>query len=147
MGNRVPARDLLFGDVPIERWALDDPRWQQVRRLLARRSPEAIVELRKIAAGTESLHALQAWNELRQLEIEPPPGIAREVLGIVFEPQLRAVYADGSVWQDGRWTHDPGAQAIIAEARPAAKSGAISRKPPPGTSHATLLTPSGMIAI
>jgi hypothetical protein len=151
MGNRLPARELLFGDAPLERWALDDPRWQEVRRLLARRLHEAIAELQKIAAGPGSLHALQAWNELRGLGIEPPEKTGREVLGVVLEPPLLAIYADGSAWLGDRWTQSP-AWEMLAAARELAASADVAkgpRPPPPlpGVTRLSVLTPLGpMIA-
>jgi hypothetical protein len=170
MGNRLPLRDLLFGDVPLDQWAKDSEEWTNVRRLLSRRSlPEAIAALRKIAGtpGLESRHALQAWNELRQLEIEPESQIARTALGVVLEVPLNggfdllAAYADGSarhvnhsgkviVWEHPDSSLDAPLREMLSKGTELAKrigpwKGHRPPPPPQSAMRLNLLTPLGLM--
>jgi hypothetical protein len=104
-------RDTLFGDMPPESWpssdSLDEPWGTFVRAREAVRSgrrDEAISALTGIAQATdlEPRHVLQAWHFLRQMDVAPPAGVGRSVLGVVVEVPIAegldivAAYADHS---------------------------------------------------
>jgi hypothetical protein len=115
--NAAFAR-LLFGDVPVEEWPVDDgfpgdgyvEPWTafiRARQHLAAGDEDlAIREWSQVANpifGWESRQVLQAWHFLRAHGIVPDASIAGEVLGVVAEVPLDAghdvlaAYRDGSV--------------------------------------------------
>ncbi|BCM90190.1 hypothetical protein IAD21_02041 [Abditibacteriota bacterium] len=89
-------RDLLFGDLPLERWTGDGQSapWNEFARAqsLLQRGEQAgaIAIFEGIARLTdvEVRHTLQAWHFLRELGVQPPPDIAKQVLGVVVEVGL-----------------------------------------------------------
>ncbi len=92
----VQMRDLLFGDLPLERWTGDGQnspwnKFARVQNLLQTGDNTAAIEgLQSIAQlpAIESRHTLQAWHFLRGLGVQPPPEIAKQVLGVVVEVGL-----------------------------------------------------------
>ena len=92
----VTMRELLFGDLPLERWTGDGQnvpwnKFARVQTLLGKGDRvAAIAVLQEIVDTTdvESRHTLQAWHFLRELEVRPPPAIAKQVLGVVVEVAL-----------------------------------------------------------
>jgi hypothetical protein len=138
--NAAFAR-LLFGDVPVEEWPVDDGTpgdgyvepWTAFIRarahLAAGDEDLAIREWSQVANpifGWESRQVLQAWHFLRAHGIEPDESIAGEVLGVVAEVPLDAghdvlaAYRDGSVrylnHQGGATVIEPPAPAPVADA-------------------------------
>lgn len=108
-----PFYDVLFGDVPLERWkpAEGGPTsgpWKtfdEVRAALSDKSkPRAQQLLRVLLADTnlESRQHLQAWHVLRELGVQPGAAEAKHVLGVVLEVGLEngcdtlAAYRDHS---------------------------------------------------
>jgi hypothetical protein len=165
-------RDTLFGDMPVYRWAVGDPKlepWKSFRRYRAAQGPEAEAILRNILSSPdlESRHYLQAWHFLRGLGVRPAAGEAREVLGVVIEvalPQgldLLAAYADRSaryynysgaavVWERPDASLDREIDAALAAGR--AVAGAIGLWegerpgiPRKGSARLNVLTPAGLM--
>jgi hypothetical protein len=93
------VRDLLFGDVPLKRWAAssasDEP-WAKfaaaARCLDERDQSGATTILLEVArtSGLEARHHLQAWHFLRQLGTKPAAEVAKRVYGVVVEVHLDA---------------------------------------------------------
>lgn len=167
-------RELLFGDLPLERWVGDEQNvpWNEFARaqsdLQRGDKAGAIVVLQEIARlpDVETRHTLQAWHFLRGLGVQPPDGVAKEVLGVVVEVGLDtgldvlAAYADyqarywnwsgaGVVWERPDKRLDSiidvllnASQSVVAhigpwdKERPAAVSNGMARL--------NFLTPSGL---
>lgn len=94
-----PIRETLFGDMPLEQWPPDDSTlnvfpWSafaSARSQLAAGNQEAAVNgWRQILQqpDLEPRQYLQAWYFLRQHGQQPPPGVAKQVLGVVIEVAL-----------------------------------------------------------
>jgi hypothetical protein len=142
-GHR-PLYDLLFGDVPMDRWPPDDrrtgPVWDEfldARRRWAQGDQFGATTLWKHVAAMkdiEARHIAQAWNCLRLAGVKPPPAEARRLLGVVLEVPVNpaldilACYEDGSAYylnHAGRtviWSRpdarlDPAIAAVMAAAR------------------------------
>ena len=118
-------RDLLFGDLPLSQWPLDEgppqkgepwASFRQARSLLEKKDPAAATALRRVVAmpGLESRHYLEAWHHLRSLGAKPPASEQKRVLGVVVEVGLEegldvvAAYEDGSA----RYFNFSGAGAV-----------------------------------
>jgi hypothetical protein len=96
-----PIYDVLFGDVPLERWkpadegsAVGPGPWQlfdEVRAALSgkdkRRAQQLLMQLLADPA-LETRQHLQAWNVLRELGVQPEAAEAKQVLGVVLEVAL-----------------------------------------------------------
>ena len=108
--DRPPEiRDTLFGDMPLAEFLPEttthEP-WASFRRALdfidSRDPRGAIAVLQGVLEipELESRHYLQAYYFLRELGVYPPPGKAKEVLGVIVEVgmlrgfDLVAAYAD-----------------------------------------------------
>jgi hypothetical protein len=172
-----PVRDTLFGDIPLDKFPSNDGAvasfpWSGFvssrAHLAAGRQAEAITSWREIARhpGLESRHYLQAWHFLRMNGQEPPPEVAKQVMGVVVEVSMRegldllAAYADrsaryynysggGVVWERADGSLDSiidkllaAASMVVKEMRPSSQM----RPPAPAPGHArlSLLTPSGL---
>lgn len=96
----LSVRDLLFGDVPLTRWANPgdhevgtDP-WRSFAEALANQeagdTAGAIGALTEVLAMSdlESRHYLQAWTALRSLDVEPDASVAKDLYGVVVEVAL-----------------------------------------------------------
>ena len=116
--------------------------------------------------GLEPRHYLQAWHYLRLHGAQPPPAVAKQVLGVVIEvalPEgldLLAAYPDhsaryynysgaGVVWEHPDATLDAQIDALLtAAARVVAEIGpweqARPAPPPRGQLRMSFLTPSGL---
>lgn len=108
-----PIRETLFGDMPLERWPQDDSTskifpWSffaSARSHLAAGNQKAAIENWQgilDQPGLEPRQYLQAWHFLRQNGRQPPPELAKQVLGVVIEYampgglDLLAAYPDHS---------------------------------------------------
>jgi hypothetical protein len=169
-------RAFIFGDRPIDEWpppgtdtSTDSWRsFDQARSAFQAGDQEQAKGVWLSIAnaeGIESRHALQAWQFLRDVDVEPAPEQAKRVLGAVAEVavagghDLLAAYADGSV----RYLNVGGAAVAVdvptpelhtsaAEWLRAAQDLAMAIGPwegdqlpplPAGHSRLTVLTPSG----
>lgn len=170
-------RDTLFGDLPLDRWPPeDDPPevfpWSAFvmgRNNLAKSDTANAIACWNEVLDTpdlESRHYLQAWHFLRQNGCEPPPHIAKKVMGVVVEvgmprgldllaayPEYSARYYNfsgaGVVWE----RPDSSLDAIISEllsaaAQVVAQIGPWDKErpaaPPSGIARLCFLTPSGL---
>jgi hypothetical protein len=106
-----PVYDVLFGDVPLERWKPADGSsasgpWEvfaEVRAALSRKDNKRAQQLLRqllADASLESRQHLQAWHCLRELGVQPEAAEAKQVLGVVLEVAIEqgndtlAAYAD-----------------------------------------------------
>jgi len=92
-----PSYDVLFGDVPLDRWKPADGSagpwavFDEVRAALSgkdkKRAQQLLMQL--LADPTlETRQHLQAWNVLRDLGVQPEAAEAKQVLGVVLEVAL-----------------------------------------------------------
>jgi len=172
-----PIRDLLFGDALMSQWPSETAGeeffpWSafvEARTLLQRGDRAGAVERWRMVAeakGLESRHYVQAWTFLRQQGVQPPPEIARRVLGTVMEVGMRegldvlAAYEDHSarylnhsgaiaIWEHPDDSLDPLIDDLLrASADVVARIGPwnAARRPPPerGQVRMSFLTPSGL---
>ena len=172
-----PIRDTLFGDMPLDRWPpdgvpLETFPWKgfvSARSYLAAGSQsDAVAYWRQILEdpGLESRQYLQAWHFLRRQGQQPPPDIAKRVLGVVVEvamPEgldLLAAYADHSaryynysgaavVWEHPDSSLDSTIKQLLEASRQVVAqigSWEQARPAPPPCDQARLsfLTPSGL---
>lgn len=138
-----PLRRTLFGDMPIEEWPASPTNEEPWVAFL--RAKEAIEQgstgqgidiLKEIIRrkGLESRHYLQAWHFLRQLGIQPPQNIEKDVLGVVVEVgieygvDLLAAYSDlsaryynysggGVVWEHPDVSLDASVRSLLTAGR------------------------------
>ncbi|MFN8016594.1 MAG: hypothetical protein U0P45_00580 [Acidimicrobiales bacterium] len=135
-GANEDLRALLFGNVPIDAWPVDDggssgEAWDEPWSLFVRARAHlrdgdqdlAIRAWSQIANpifGWESRQVLQAWTFLRGQGIVPDASIAGEVLGVVVEIAMEgshdvlAAYADRSV----RFLHHLGGATVVEDQVP-----------------------------
>lgn len=170
----MAIRDVLFGDVPLARWAHGETGavpWslftEAQRRIEAGDLAGAKETLRGILAtpGVESRHSLQAWHELRKLGVDPGPE-ARHLLGVVVEVALEggldllAAYADhsaryinysggGVVWERPDASLDRAVDDLLAAAalileRIGPWEGPRPEPPPVGHARINMLAPEGL---
>ena len=172
-----PIRETLFGDMPSEEWPRDDASaeifpWSAFvsarSHLAAGRKSDAIACWRQILqqSGLESRQYLQAWHFLRQQGEQPPPEIARQVLGVVVEVPMRegldmlAAYSDHTaryynysgaavIWEHPDASLDPGIDQLLEASRQVVArigpwEGARPAPPPFGSARLSFLTPSGL---
>jgi hypothetical protein len=92
-------RDTLFGDLPLSDWPPDDgaaaaggaepwASFVRAREFVEEDKPyDAIAQWQQVVAmpELESRHYAQAWHFLRVYGVEPPPGRAKALLGVVIE--------------------------------------------------------------
>jgi hypothetical protein len=172
-----PIRETLFGDMPLERWPQADTAskefpWSEFEKarshLTAGNQKAAIDCWLRIThqPNLEPRHYLQAWHFLRQNGQQPPPEIAKNVLGIVIEVampnglDLLAAYQDHSAryynFAGGGvvWEHPDGSlNAAIDELFAASKiivdkigpwDQPRPEPPPRDQARLNFLTPSGL---
>jgi hypothetical protein len=172
-----PIRETLFGDMPLDQWPRDDSTSQEFpwsafalarSDLASGNQSTAFGRWRQILEhpALESRQYLQAWHFLRQHGQDPPPTIAKQVLGVVVEvamPQgldLLAAYADHSaryynysgaavVWEHPDTSLDSAIEQLLDASRQVvAQIGPWEegRPAPPPRDQARLsfLTPSGL---
>lgn len=121
-------RDMLFGDVPLENWrssnavANASEPWSsfaEARAALGEDDREsAIASLRRITKmeGLESRQLLQAWHFLRGLGVQPDPGHAKHVRGVVLEVQLNSGLDTLAAYDDHRARYlNHGGKVIVWE--------------------------------
>ena len=107
-------RDVLFGDLPLAEWPRPGSELHSIepwtyfaaaqQALQQHDAAEAEQQLRRVLSteGLEARHYLQAWQALRELGVQPPAEVAKQVLGVVVEVgmeqglDLLVAYADGS---------------------------------------------------
>lgn len=173
MADTHDLRELLFGDVPLHRWAGtgDAPPWSLFRaaatHLAADDATAARAALADVLAqpGLESRHYLQAWDALRTLGLTPPADQAKHVYGVVLDVPVTggldtlAAYEDhtcrylnhsGSaiIWEQPDPIIDPLIERLLAAGRDLVHligpwDG--SRPPlPTGQARLSLLCPSGL---
>lgn len=172
------VRDTLFGDLPSEAWppgsselSLEEPwiTFAAAREVLAAgRTDEAIDLWRAVSTmpNLESRHYAQAWHFLRQNGLQPPPEIAKTMLGVVVEVgmdrgvDLLAAYPDHTARYynfSGRavvWERPDDSLDAMIDALLAAGSRVLNainpwpnpRKPAPpaGITRINLLSPAGL---
>ena len=171
---KSPVRETLFGDMPIEQWATDNPAapWthfvEAKRRLEAGEKDAAAAALKKVVdtPNLEPRHYLQAWHFLRSLGHNPPPGEAHRVLGVVVEVPVRtgldlvAAYTDHTaryynftgasiVWEHPDTSLDADIDKLLTAATTAVKHMNPSEAPRPvappmGQVRVSFLTPAGI---
>jgi hypothetical protein len=168
----------LFGDLPLDAWpaasfaqSLEEPwiTFAAAREVLAAgRRGEAIDLWRAITEmpNLESRHYAQAWDFLRGQGVQPPPEIAKRMLGIVVEVAMKdgldllAAYPDHTARYfsfSGRaviWEHPDGSlnafiDALLNAAKPVLQAiapwpNARPAGPPAGHVRINLLSPSGL---
>lgn len=167
-------RELLFGDLPLERWTGDSTGapWSEFARAQTllqngdKTGATAVLQGIVQMSDVESRHTLQAWHFLRELGVQPPPEIAKQVLGVVIEVgmdkglDVLAAYRDhqarywnwsgaGVVWEhpDGRF--DPAIDELLTTGQQVASIiGPWDKaRPAPVTkdkARMNFLTPSGL---
>lgn len=173
----TPIRETLFGDMPLDQWpaggeASDVFPWGvfiAARQFLAAgRKAEAIACWRDTLRqpGLEPRCAAQAWHFLRQQGQQPPPDVAKQLLGVVVEvalPQgldLLAAYPDhsaryfnhsgaGVVWEHPDASLDAEIDQLLeASRRVVAEIGpwkeARPAPPPCDSARMSFLTPGGL---
>ena len=171
------VRDTLFGDMPLDQWprvgdAAKGTPWDEfavARTDLAEgRKAEAIAIWKNIAAhpGLEPRHILQAWHFLRQEGEQPPPDVAKQLLGVVIEVgmpgglDLLAAYPDhaaryynfsgaGIVWEHPDASLDGAIDQLLDAAREVVvQIGPWDKErpgpPPKDNVRLSFLTPSGL---
>jgi hypothetical protein len=146
-GNKArrehPIRRTLFGDMPIEEWPAsptNEEPWGSFLRakeaIEKGSTKEGIDVLKEITSrkGLESRHYLQAWHFLRQLGVQPPQNIQKDVLGVVVEVGMTngvdfvAAYSDlsaryynysgrGVVWEHPDSSLDASVRNLLAAGR------------------------------
>jgi hypothetical protein len=167
----------LFGDMPIEQWppsgnASDEVPWGAFvsarQHLAAGNQADAISWWRHILEqpDLEPRCYLQAWHFLRQHGQQPPPEVAKQLLGVVIEvamPEgldLLAAYPDhsaryynfsgaGVVWEHPDTSLDSAIDQLLeASKQVVAQIGpweeARPTPPPRGSARLSFLTPSGL---
>jgi hypothetical protein len=169
-------RDTLFGDAPLEAWTGSNvppgEPWSsfvQARQALAtNRVADAVNLWQRIAAmpDLESRHYLQAWHFLRAHGVNPPPEVAKQLLGVVIEVpmngglDLLAAYPDrharyynysgrGVIWEHSNASLDPWIDALLAAGSHVVRQlKPISTPRPPAPSQGNirinLLSPEGL---
>jgi hypothetical protein len=172
-------RSILFGDAPISGFARDSAStrsnepWKsflQVRLSVETGHPEAARDaLQSVLRmpGLESRHYLQAWHYLRDLGVQAPIQIQKELLGVVVEVGMKdgldllAAYADhharyfnysgkAVIWERPDDTLDPTINRLFSACHNALNSigGPWENEKPPapgfGNARINLLTPSGL---
>jgi hypothetical protein len=172
-----PIRETLFGDMPLDAWpnggeTTDEMPWGafvSARVHLQSGNPsDAITWWRHILEqpGLEPRQYLQAWHFLRQHGEQPPPDVAKQVLGVVVEvamPEgldLLAAYPDhsvryynysgaGIVWEHPDASLDGQIDQLLNAARQVVSmigpwEQARPAPPPRGQVRMSFLTPSGL---
>jgi hypothetical protein len=152
-------RELLFGDVPLDRWPeRDDLASEPWRSFIeARRAfgagdrAGAIARWRRVLElpDLESRQVLQAWNALRLGGVGPPAEVARQLEGVVVEVGLEggvdlvAAYTDRSaryvnfsgaavVWEHPDESVDAEIDALLEAGRPVVAATGPWDRPRPG---------------
>ena len=172
-----PIRETLFGDMPHDQWPRDGVSsesfpWSAFvsarSYLAAARKSDAVASWQQILqhSGLGSRQYLQAWHFLRQHGQQPPPELAKQVLGVVVEvamPEgvdLLAAYPDhsaryynysgaGVVWEHADTSLDPAIDELIEAAKQVvAQIGPWEETrpapPPRDSARLNFLTPSGL---
>jgi hypothetical protein len=171
-------RDTLFGDRPLDAWpssdqgASESEPWSSFVKardsVAAGRPSDAVAIWRSISEmrDLESRHYAQAWHFLRAQGVEPPPEIAKRLLGVVLEVpmhgglDLLAAYSEhtaryynysgaGIVWEHPNDSLDGLIDALLESGRrilPAISPWKENRPtaPPAGRVRINLLAPSGL---
>ncbi len=128
--------------------------------------PQAITALHTLVDDPESRIRLLAWNALRRLKVDPPPELAKQVLGMVVEVGVNggvdyvAAYADhraryynysgaGIVWETENPQLNPQIDALLATGKVVADRSTPwdkDRREPPteGKVRLNVLTPGGL---
>lgn len=173
----ISIRDMLFGDMPLDQWpqggsASDAQPWGRFvsarEHLAAGRQADAIAQWRQILEqpDLEPRCYLQAWHFLRAQAQQPPPEVAKQLLGIVVEVampgglDLLAAYPDhsaryynysgaGVIWEHPDASLDPIIDQVLDAGREiVAKIGPWEKDrpgpPPNGSVRLCFLTPSGL---
>ncbi len=174
---KVDIRETLFGDMHLDQWtgngstsqAFPWSTFAAARNHIGHSNKEAAVsKWHEIVghAGLEPRHYLQAWFYLRLAGHQPPPAIARQVLGVVVEVgmdkglDLLAAYPDysaryynfsgsGVVWEHPTDEMNSTIDKLLnAATRAVAHIGPWQAKRPPappnGQVRLNFLTPSGL---
>lgn len=171
-------RDALFGDLPLDAWppaefahALEEPwiTFGAAREMLTAGQMAGAIDLwRAIAAmpNLESRHYAQAWHFLRAQGVQPPPEIAKTMLGVVVEvgmkngTDLLAAYPDHTaryfnfsgqsvIWERPDASLDASIGALLSAAKPVLQAIAPwpnprPTAPPAGFVRINLLSPVGL---
>lgn len=104
--------EYLFGDVTLDEWVgkasdIEAEPWRSFARsaeaLRENRRDDAIALWRQVAGSdyVESRQTLQAWHFLRGAGVTPPPEVASQVLGVVFEMPVDSGHDTLAAYQDG----------------------------------------------
>lgn len=122
-------REMLFGDVPLERWrpadgAAHEGPWaafDEARSALSRNDRASTEQtLRQLLSSPdlESRQRLQAWHVLRQIGVQPDAAEAKQVLGVVLEVPLDAGLDTLAAYRDyGARFISHGGKMIVWETR------------------------------
>lgn len=172
-----PIRETLFGDMPIEQWppdgeASDEVPWGAFvsarQHLAAGNTTDAIAWWRHILdhPSLEPRCYLQAWHFLRLNGQQPPPEVAKQLLGVVVEVgmaeglDLLAAYPDysaryynysgaGVIWEHPDLSLNPAIDQLLNVSRQVVEKigpweEARPKPPPNGQARMSFLTPSGL---
>lgn len=167
-------KELLFGDLPLDRWGPDatGTPWSwfaEARAALASGDRDAAARtLARVAftEGLESRHHLQAWNALRHLGMHPQPKDAKRVLGTVVEMPMGQGFDALACYRDhtARYLNHAGRIVIVESPLPSVTpliddvltesqrvvdaigphQGERPPGPPVGQARLSFLTPSGL---
>ncbi|HEV8196337.1 MAG TPA: hypothetical protein VGP87_06830 [Gemmatimonadales bacterium] len=173
MSSLESLREVLFGDLPIRRWAgsgTAEP-WVSFRHAAdlieagdvatARQQLYSIIGLPHL----ESRHYLEAWAALRELGEQPRPSVAKHLYGVVLDvpmdhgPDSLAAYADygcrylnysgrATIWEHPNDSLDEPIDRLLAAGRTLVDNIGPwqgSRPPlPAGLARISLLCPAGL---
>lgn len=172
--SKEALRDLLFGNLPAEKWLGNkkDVPWslfaQAFEQASVKKDNEAAVKTYKKVVdtpGLETRHYLQAWYFLRKLGVNPLPEIAQNVYGVVVDVFLEtgsevvACYADhharyinyqgrGVYWDLPNTSLNEKIDALLKASEVPARNKAFDERLPPPTQvnavQISILTPGGI---
>lgn len=116
-------KELLFGDVPLEKWGPDAAgvpwTWfAEARSALANGDLAGAARALARVVGTEGLasrHHLQAWHAARQLGIRPEAHDAKRVLGVVIEMPMGPGFDILACYEDhsARYLNHAGRMVVV----------------------------------
>ena len=170
-----PMRRTLFGDMPVEEWPAsptNEEPWGsfcRAKESIKNGSKEDGIDiLTEITTrkALESRHHLQAWHFLRQLGVQPPQEIHKDVLGVVVEVGMEngadfvAAYSDlsaryynysggGVVWEHPDSSLDASVGSLLAAGKEIIEhigpwDGERPPQPQEGEVRINILTPLGL---
>lgn len=126
--HHAAFKELLFGDVPMERWGPDAAgvpwTWfAEARGALAKGDLAGAARALARVVGTDGLasrHHLQAWHAARQLGIRPEAHDAKRVLGVVIEMPMGPGFDILACYEDhtARYLNHAGRMVVVESRLP-----------------------------